>query len=191
MKLVVGIGNPEKKYDRTRQNIGFRVLDHYLPDADWQTKFNAMYYKKTIKGEIVYFIKPLTYVNLSGIAVREYVNYFDIALEDILIIQDDLAQEIGSYKLKKNSSSGGHNGIKSIIQELGSEEFARLKIGIKNDYLKDTVSFVLGKFTKKDNEIIENNLDVFDDIIDSFIKKGIDYTMNIYNRKYNYYGIFK
>ena len=183
MKLVVGIGNPERKYDKTRHNIGFRVLDHYLPDADWQTKFNAMYYKKTIKGEIVYFIKPLTYVNLSGIAVREYVNYFDIALEDILIIQDDLAQEIGSYKLKKNSSSGGHNGIKSIIQELGSEEFARLKIGIKNDYLKDTVSFVLGKFTKKDNEIIENNLEVFDDIIDSFIKKGIDYTMNIYNRK--------
>ena len=183
MKLIVGLGNPEKKYEKTRHNTGFIVLDNYLQDADWKKKFNALYCKKTINGEIVYFVKPLTYVNLSGIAVKEYVDYFDIDMEDLLVIQDDLSQDIGSYKLKKNSSSGGHNGIKSIIAQLNSEEFARLKIGIRNEYLDDIVEFVLGKFSKKDMELLKNNLDIYNEIIDSFIKKGIDYTMNIYNRK--------
>lgn len=183
MKLIVGLGNPDKEYDNTRHNIGFMVLDSYLGKVNWQEKFSALYYKTTINGEVIYFIKPMTYMNLSGNAVQQYVHYFNIAIEDILVIQDDLDIEFGKYKLKKNSSSGGHNGIKSIIKELNSDNFLRLKIGIKNEKKNDVIDFVLGKFSKQEIEKINDMSDNYIDIINSFIKNGIERTMNIYNTK--------
>jgi len=181
MKLIVGLGNPEKKYDNTRHNVGFMILDNYLNGEIWQEKFNALYIKKNINEEVVYFIKPLTYVNLSGLALKQYVNYFNIDIKDILVIHDDLDIEIGKYKLKRNSSSGGHNGIKSIIKELNTDAFLRLKIGIKNNDLNDIIDFVLGKFKSTELELINNKL--YLEIINSFIKNGIEKTMNIYNKK--------
>ncbi len=183
MKLIVGLGNPEKKYDNTRHNIGFMVLDYYLNNVNWQEKFNALYYKTLINNETVMFIKPLTYMNLSGQAVREFVNYFDIDVKDILIIQDDLDEEIGCFKLKTNSSSGGHNGIKSIISELNTQDFARLKVGIGTDNINDTIDYVLGKFNSNEQKILHDLMPTFMEIINSFIEKGIERTMNIYNTK--------
>lgn len=183
MKLIVGIGNPGKDYINTRHNIGFMILDSYLGTVNWQEKFNTLFYKTLINNEVVYFIKPLTYVNLSGIAVREFVNYFNIDVKDILIIQDDLDEEFGKYKLKKKSGSGGHNGIKSIIKELGTDNISRLKIGINSDKKYNMVDFVLGKFTKDELDFLTKQNKIFADIINSFIINGIEKTMNIYNTK--------
>ncbi len=183
MKLIVGLGNPGKDYINTRHNVGFMVLDEYLNYPEYQEKFKALYVKKNIQNEIVYFVKPLTFMNLSGQAVREFVHYFNINIMDILVIQDDLDQNVGNYKLKKNSSSGGHNGIKSIISELNSEEFLRLKIGINNARVDNVIDFVLSKFSKEEMNIMQDNMPTYKKIIDSFINDGIDKTMNIYNTK--------
>ena len=122
-------------------------------------------------------------MNLSGDAVVQFVNYYDIDLDDILVIHDDLDLTFGTYKLKKNSSAGGHNGIKSIINRLGSENFARLKVGISHDKTIDTKDYVLGNFSKKDKEIFNTMQDDFNKIIESFVIDGIEKTMNIYNTK--------
>ncbi len=181
MKLIVGLGNPEKKYDNTRHNIGFMVLDNYLGKVDYKSKFNGLYYEKNINNEKVIFLKPQTYMNNSGLSVFEFVNFYKISLKDILIIQDDLDLDVGMIKFKFNSSSGGHNGIKSIINCLGSQEFSRLKIGINNEYKKDTIDFVLSKFSKKDIEKLD--FDKINSAINDFLSNDINYVMNIYNRK--------
>ena len=183
MKMVVGLGNPGKDYKNTRHNVGYLVLDKYLPDVDWKEKFNGMYCLKTIDGEKVLFVKPLTYMNLSGDCVVKFVNYYDIDIKDILVIQDDLDLKVGTYKLKKDSSAGGHNGIKSIINRLGTQEFNRLKIGLSHDRSMDTKDYVLGDFSKKEKELLDNLQSDFDGIINTFIESGIDKTMNIYNTK--------
>lgn len=183
MKLIVGLGNPGKEYKDTRHNVGFLVLDNYLKTDDWKEKFNAMYHEARVNGEKVIFVKPLTYMNLSGDAVVQFVNYYDINLDDILVIHDDLDLTFGTYKLKKNSSAGGHNGIKSIINRLGSENFARLKVGISHDKSIDTKDYVLGNFSKKDKEVFNTMQDDFNKIIESFVIDGIEKTMNIYNTK--------
>ena len=181
MKLIVGLGNVGEEYVNTRHNIGFMTIDAYLGAVNYQEKFNAYYYKKIVNGETVYFLKPTTYVNNSGLAVFEIMDYFNIDIKDILVIHDDLDLEFGKYKLKKNSSSGGHNGIKSIIKYLNSEDFFRLKIGINTPKKNDVIDFVLGKFSKKELEIFNENVSTYIDIIDSFISNGPDKTMNIYN----------
>lgn len=183
MKLIVGLGNPETKYDNTRHNIGFQIIDGYIKDANWQKKFNGLYTEQTINNEKVLFLKPLTYMNNSGLAVGEIVNYYKINLDDILIIQDDLDENFGDYKLKKNSSSGGHNGIKSIISALNSEAFGRLKVGINNAQKDDVIDFVLGKFSGEEQKKLTEMQETFNAIIDSFINVGMERTMNIYNTK--------
>lgn len=183
MKLIVGLGNPGKEYDNTRHNVGYIVLDNYLGDVKWKNKFNALYYEGNIAGEKVLFVKPLTYMNLSGDAVVQFFNYYDIELSDVLVIQDDLDLVFGSYKLKINSSDGGHNGIKSIINRLSSNGFARLKIGISHDKSIDTKDYVLGSFSKKEKEEFNSMQETFNKIINCFVKQGIERTMNIYNTK--------
>lgn len=183
MKLIVGLGNPGDKYVDTRHNVGYLVIDGYLGDVKWKNKFNAEYYEDNIAGEKVLFVKPLTYMNLSGDSVVQFVNYFDIELSDILVIQDDLDLMFGNYKLKTNSSDGGHNGIKSIINRLSSKEFARLKVGISNNKSIDTKDYVLGSFSKKEKEEFSSMQETFNKIINCFVKQGIERTMNIYNTK--------
>ena len=180
MKLIVGLGNPGKEYDNTRHNVGFMLLDAYLGDVKYKEKFNGLFYERN-KGEKVIFLKPLTYMNNSGECISKFVKYYNINIEDILVIQDDLDMKIGMYKFKKNSSSGGHNGIKSIINHLNSNNFFRMKIGIKNDKKYDTIDFVLGKFYKEELNLI--NFDVLKESIDDFILKDSDFVMNKYNGK--------
>lgn len=183
LKLIVGLGNPGKEYENTRHNIGFMIIDTYLNVSKYQEKFNGLYYEKMVNGEKIIFLKPQTYMNNSGNSVGKFASYFNINSEDILVIQDDLDHNFGDYKLKNNSSSGGHNGIKSIISALGTENFPRLKIGIATEKNKDVIDFVLGKFSKKEMEIINKNMPIYKEIIDSFINNGIDKTMNVYNTK--------
>ena len=183
MKLIVGLGNPGKEYENTRHNVGFMIVDHYLGSDEWKEKFKALYCEKIINGEKVLFVKPLTFMNLSGDAVVQFVHYYDIDINDILVIQDDMDITFGSFKLKKDSSDGGHNGIKSIINRLGTQGFSRLKVGLSHDKSMDTRDYVLGKFSKEDLDKFNEMQDTFNKIINCFIKEGIERTMNIYNTK--------
>jgi PTH1 family peptidyl-tRNA hydrolase len=181
MKLIVGLGNPLKKYHNTRHNIGFWILDNIFPNIDWKEKFSSLYFETTFNDEKIIFIKPQTYMNASGEAVQKFCNYYGINSEEILVIQDDIDMVFGKIKIKSHSSSGGHNGIKSIIDLTHSEDFYRLKIGINNDQKKDAKDFVLSKFTKEEIYFLNSNIPVYKDIIDLFIKNDILNAMNKYN----------
>lgn len=183
MKLIVGLGNPGNEYDKTRHNVGFMALNYFPGNNFDQEKFNSLYFKTKIGGEDVIFIKPLTFMNLSGQAVTKFVKYYKINFNDILIIQDDLDLPLGTIKLKYKSSSGGHNGIKSIIKELGTDEIPRLKIGISNDKLMDTKDYVLHKFSKDELSIFEKKLPLIKEIVENFIKYDIMECMSRYNNK--------
>lgn len=183
MKMIVGLGNPGKEYEKTRHNVGFMVLDSLGLDFEVEKKFQAMICKENLADEEVLFVKPLTYMNLSGISVHKISRYYKILPQDILVIQDDLDLPLGKYKLKVHSSSGGHNGIKSIIENLHSEDFSRLKIGVGHDRSLDTATYVLRRFAKSDLTVIEGQYDLFKQIIVSFIQEGIDKTMNQYNSR--------
>ena len=183
MKLVVGLGNPGDEYKNTRHNIGFMYLD-YLFGKDCfslNKKFNALEYQEVINNEKVLFVKPLSYMNLSGEVVIKYINYYNIDINDILVIQDDLDMNVGRYKLMFNHGDGGHNGIKNIILNTKSKEFLRLKIGIsKNDDI-DMKDYVLGKFGKSELKLVNN---VFEDL-KSFINDYICMNRNALFEKYN------
>lgn len=183
MKLIVGLGNPGKEYEKTRHNIGFMCIDNYIKNDLWKEKFNALYQEISINNEKVIFIKPLTYMNLSGQAVKSFAVYYKIDIDDILIIQDDMDLSLGQIKLKINSGSGGHNGIKSIISELKSENFPRLKIGISHNKNYDTKDYVLGKFSAEEFEILNKTIENSKEIIDCFLKNGIEKSMNLYNSR--------
>ena len=183
MKIIVGLGNPGKEYINTRHNVGYFIIDNFVGEEKWKEKFQALYCEKNINGEKIIFVKPLTYMNLSGNAVRQFMSFYNVDIEDLFVIQDDLDLVFGTYKLKKNSSAGGHNGIKSIIQSVGSNEFPRLKVGISNDKSMDTKDYVLGRLSKKELEELSNLQSTFNKIINCYIKEGIDRTMNIYNTK--------
>lgn len=183
MKLVVGLGNPGLDYCNTRHNVGFMILDSFLGDVLWQKKFNGEYFKTTIGNESVIFLKPMTFMNLSGQSVQQFVHYFHIDITDILIIHDDLDLQLGSYKLKRNSSSGGHNGLKSIISCLNSEAFFRLKVGVTYQREENTIDYVLGKFSKHEQEILQENYLLYHKIIQTFIQNGVEKTLMTFSKK--------
>lgn len=178
MKLIVGLGNPGLSYKKTRHNVGFIILDSF--GFKWQKKDNYEYYIGQNGTEKIIFLKPLTFMNLSGDAVKKVVNFYKIEKENILIIHDDMDYKIGDYKIKYSKTGGHHNGIKSVIQNVG-ENIPTLKIGIgrNNDLIEK--DYVLGKLSKEEIEVLKSSK--YRDIINYFIKNGIDKTMNIYNRK--------
>lgn len=181
MKLIVGLGNPGKNYSLTRHNIGFIIIDNYLNAVDWKEKFLGLYYTCVVNGEKVVFLKPQTFMNLSGSSVVECANYFKIEPKDILVIHDDLDMDFGKIRLKKMSSSGGHNGIKSIISCLNTDLFCRFKFGISKEQNSSTKDYVLSKFSKEEQKYINDNKEYFNKIINSFIINGIEKTMNDFN----------
>ena len=186
MKLIVGLGNPGKEYENTRHNIGFMVLDNYAKKHNMiidKKKFNSFYQKGIINTQEVILVKPATYMNLSGEAIIKFVNYFKININDILIVYDDLDLECGKFRLRSKGRSGGHNGIKSIIKYLGTDEFKRLKIGISNDKLIDTKDYVLGKITSNQKEKLVDVINKTSDIIDDFLSLPFSKLTNKYNRK--------
>ncbi len=171
MKLIVGLGNVGKKYDNTRHNIGFMCLDEFafIQNEKFTEKFNALMCQVNINGNKAILIKPTTFMNLSGEAVRKYADYYNIDVENILVIQDDLDLTFGTTKLKYNSSSGGQNGIKSIISHLKTQEFLRFKVGINNEYKKNAASFVLSNFTKDEKNELSNIYQKSNNLIEDFI----------------------
>lgn len=178
MKLIVGLGNIGKNYDNTRHNIGFEILDDFLGEVIWKKNSYGLYYKK---NNILY-LKPTTYMNLSGIAVSYFMKYYKIKLDDLIVIHDDIDTQTGNYKIKYDSSFGGHNGIKSIIEHLKTQKFLRIKIGIsKNDNIEIS-DYVLGKFSKIENQQINIIKKEINEVIKEFISdKKAEYLMNKYN----------
>ena len=186
MKLIVGLGNIGKEYENTRHNMGFMLVDRYLEYRNitdkFKEKFNAMYVETTINNEKVIFIKPTTYMNNSGIAVRAFVDFYKLSSEDILVISDDLDLDLGKFRLRRNGSSGGHNGLKSIISHLGTDDFKRLRIGISNDK-DDVINYVLSKFSKKELNEIDTMFDTLVDVLDDYFVMDFTSLMSKYNRK--------
>lgn len=186
MKLIVGLGNPGLEYVHTRHNIGFELLDYIASQKKYQItkkKFNSYYEEINVNGEKVILVKPLTYMNLSGDAVIQFVNYYHINPKDILIIQDDLDMTLGKVKIVDNSSSGGHNGIKSIEQNLKTKEYFRLKIGIQKNKDMDIKDYVLGSFSKEEQNIIQNAYHKLIDIVEDFCVMSTIDLKNKYNNK--------
>ena len=186
MKLVVGLGNKGREYENTRHNMGFMLVDRYLQYKNitdkFKDKFNAMYIEITINNEKVIFIKPMTYMNNSGIAVRAFVDFYKLNSEDILVISDDLDLDLGKFRLRRNGSSGGHNGLKSIISHLGTDNFKRLRIGISNDK-DDVINYVLSKFSKKELNEIDTMFDTLVNVLDDYFVMDFTSLMSKYNRK--------
>ncbi|RNF38358.1 aminoacyl-tRNA hydrolase [Planococcus salinus] len=155
MKLIVGLGNPGKTYEETRHNIGFKVIDHLA--ANWnapltQSKFKGMYSIIHRPEGKVMLLKPLTYMNLSGESVGALMNYYNIAIEDLVVIYDDLDLPTGQLRLRQKGSAGGHNGIKSLIQHLGTQQFNRMRIGISRPPAGMKVpDYVLSRFSKEES----------------------------------------
>ena len=184
MKLVVGLGNPGKQYENTRHNIGFMLLDKYSQIHNIsidKEKFGGLYAIETLYGEKVLFLKPQEYINLSGNVLKRFVDYYDIAIEDILIINDDLDLEIGTFKLKPGGSSAGHNGLKNIELNLGTNEYKRFKVGISNDKRMDTKDYVLGKFSDDEMKIVNKVLDISKNVLDDFLNIDFEKVMSKYN----------
>ena len=186
MKLVVGLGNPGKEYENTRHNIGFIILNSYLKKHNLvldKKKFDGIYTKTIINGEEVILLEPQTYMNNSGSCVKKISDFYKIKTEDILIIQDDLDLESFKIKLKENSSSGGHNGIKDIEEKLGSNNYKRLKIGISNDKTRDTKEYVLGRFSKEEEQLLENTIKICLNLLDDYFELSFDLLESKYNKR--------
>lgn len=185
MKLIVGLGNPGDEYKNTRHNVGFMVLDSWMNYHNYKfdkTKFNGEYSIIKYNNEDVIILKPLSFMNLSGTVVLSFVNYFKIDIDDILVIYDDKDIELGSVKLKKNGSCGGHNGIRNIIDNLKTDKFKRLKVGLSKNNT-DMVSFVLGKFSNVEKCKLDNVLKETNNILDDYFNLSFDNLMNKYNKK--------
>ena len=185
MKLIVGLGNPGDEYKNTRHNVGFMVLDSWMNYHNYKfdkSNFNGEYSIIKYNNEDVIILKPLSFMNLSGTVVLSFVNYFKIDIDDILVIYDDKDIELGSVKLKKNGSCGGHNGIRNIIDNLKTDKFKRLKVGLSKNNT-DMVSFVLGKFSNVEKCKLDNVLKETNNILDDYFTLTFDNLMNKYNKK--------
>ena len=185
MKIIAGLGNPGQKYDKTKHNTGFMTMDHYLDEKGLsldKDKFEGLWTKQKINGEDVILLEPQTYMNESGRSVSQVANFFKVDPEDILIIQDDMDMPIGKIRIRANGKSGGHNGIKSIIRDLGTEKFNRLKIGIRHPKNATVVSWVLTPFNAEQQKLMDDAFDTSVKIIDDFIAgRDSQYLMNKYN----------
>lgn len=186
MKLIIGLGNPGREYSKTRHNIGFMCIDkltEYFNVKVNTKKFNGLYTQLNYKGEKIILLKPQKYMNLSGEVIKDFVNFFKIDVEDILVICDDLDTEVGTFRLRYKGSSGGHNGLKNIEQHLSTKNYKRIKIGISNDKTKDTKDYVLGKFTKDEMDLINPIIAQIPNIIEDYLNLSFDNIMNKYNCK--------
>ena len=185
MKIIIGLGNPKTEYMGTRHNVGFSVIynisDYYDIKVDTK-KHKALIGKGIIEGEKVILAMPQTYMNLSGESVRELVDYYKCKLEDIIVIYDDISLVPGKIRIRKKGSAGGHNGIKNIIAHLGTDVFARIKVGVgEKPSRMDLADYVLGRFSKEEQPIIREAADKAREAVAAIIKEDIDFAMNKFN----------
>lgn len=186
MFIIVGLGNPEKKYFKTRHNVGFTVIDHLSDEYGiglTETRFKAAYGKGRIGDHKVVLVKPLTYMNLSGEAVAPICNYFKVdPKEKLIVISDDVELDVGRLRIRPKGSSGGHNGLKNIIALLGSDEFSRVRVGVgKKPGQWDMVDWVLGHFEGEDEKLIEESTKRACDAVVEIMENGTESAMNRFN----------
>ena len=185
MYLIVGLGNPEPEYNKTRHNMGFDVINKLAKKYNInlnKNNFNAIYQNAIIEGEKVILVKPQTYMNSSGESVKQFVDFYKIPIENVLVIYDDMDTEIEKIRIRSKGGPGSHNGMKSLIEKLNSEEFPRIRVGIgrpKNEF--DRIDYVIGHINEEEYKRLEIGQNKAVDAISYFIKNGIDNTMNKYN----------
>lgn len=190
MYLIAGLGNPEEEYSRTRHNMGFDVVNQLATKYEidiMRNKFDGLYGSGIIEGEKVILLKPQTYMNLSGKSIKTFMDFYKIPIQNVLVIYDDMDVEVGQIKIRKKGGPGTHNGAKSVVHELVSEDFPRIRVGIGkpiseyDDATTTTIDYVIGKLDDKTYQELEQGIDKAVEAISEFIKNGIDSAMNKYN----------
>lgn len=185
MKMIIGLGNPGKQYEKTRHNIGFHVIDelsHRLNAPPMQSKFNGVYTVIHRPEGKVMLVKPLTYMNLSGECVRPLMDYFDVEIDNIVVVYDDLDFVPGEMRLRQRGSAGGHNGMKSLIAHLGTDKFNRIRMGIGRPISGMKVSdYVLSSFSKDEAPLIEDTIKKSADACETWVEKPFLDVMNQFN----------
>lgn len=185
MKLIVGLGNPGRKYIGTRHNVGFEVIASLATRYDIgrpKSKFNAEIAETRIANEKAILVSPLTYMNLSGKTVIEAVNFYKLEIHDLIVICDDLALDVGRIRIKPAGSAGGQNGLKDVIARLGRNDFARMRIGIGSPPDGwDAADYVLGKFSPDDRATIESTIHRAADAVETWVSEGVQNAMNRFN----------
>lgn len=188
MYLIVGLGNPGRQYEMTRHNIGFHTIDYIADEYKIKVnklKFKALYGETSIGGEKAYLIKPQTFMNLSGESVVEFSRFYKAPPENIIVINDDISLDAGRIRVRAKGSAGGHNGLKSIIYQLQSDEFPRVKMGVGSpnhaDY--DLADYVLGRFTKEEIPVMENAIIRAKKAVEEIIMHNVESAMNKYNSR--------
>ena len=185
MKLIVGLGNPGGKYEDTRHNVGFRTIDELA--CRWRievtrNRFSGLTGGGTIRDQKVLLLKPMTYMNLSGRAVREAVTFHKLAAADLLVVLDDMALPLGRLRMRPGGSGGGHNGLTNVVEQLGGEDFARLRIGIEAVQGSRMVDHVLGSFTAEERAKIDQAIGRAADAVECWLTEDIEGAMNRFNR---------
>ncbi len=190
MKIVVGLGNPGLKYEFTRHNIGFRIIDSLAQDIGIEFKKVKSYYSLISRGKInnhkIILLKPQNFMNLSGRAASKIGSYYKISFSDLLIVYDDLNLELGQIRIRKRGSAGGHKGMESIIQYLGNEDIPRLRVGVGGSLFNfnlDCVSYVLSVFEVEEREKVKGVIKLSTEAVKSIIKNGFEEAMRKYNKK--------
>ena len=184
MYVIAGLGNPGKQYEKTRHNMGFMVVDAFAAAHGIDVrriKHKALVGEGRIAGEKVLIVKPQTYMNLSGESLREVMNYYDVPMENLIVVYDDMDLETGTLRIRKKGSSGSHNGMKSVIYQLQSDEFPRVRVGIGSASGDEWKDYVTGQVTEKEAKILTETIRNAADALECIITDGIDIAMNRYN----------
>ena len=185
MYIIVGLGNPEPEYSNTRHNMGFDTINKIAKKYNIEfskTKFKGICGTGTIEGEKVILLKPQTFMNLSGESIKEIIDFYKLNTDNLIIIYDDIDIEPGIIKLRKTGGPGTHNGMKSVIKEIGTEKFPRVRVGIgKPEHKGDLINYVIGKIPEEDRVILDKSTDLARDAVIEIIKNGMDKAMNLFN----------
>ena len=186
MYIIAGLGNPGGKYEGTRHNVGFSVIDALAEAHDIRVdkkQFKGLTGRGVIAGQQVLLLKPLTYMNLSGESVRAAFDFYKPETDQVLVIFDDISLETGQLRIRKKGSAGGHNGVKSIIAHLGTTEFPRIKVGVGEPKRGELVDFILGHFHGEDAAVMKEAVKTAACAAEMFLEEGPEAAMNIYNKK--------
>lgn len=185
MFLIVGLGNPEIEYSKTRHNMGFDTINKLSEKNNIEvnkSKFKGLYGTGMIQGQKVLLLKPQTYMNLSGESVKEIIDFYHIELKKIIIIYDDMDTEKGNIRIRKKGGAGSHNGMKSVVKCLQTNDFGRIRVGIgQPENKKDMINYVIGKISEEEQKILQLGVDKASEAVEEILKNGIDIAMNKFN----------
>lgn len=186
MKCIVGLGNPGIKYQQTRHNVGFMVIDEILTRQGWslnKNKFKGHFTVENVEGEKVILLQPQTYMNLSGESLRPLMDFYDLQPDQVTVVYDDLDLPLGKIRLRQTGGHGGHNGVRSCIEQLGTKQFNRLRFGIgRPESPMSVIDYVLGKFDEKDHDTLQQSIEHAADAMEAWLKQPFPKVMNEYNK---------